>query len=60
MEKKKNSFLSKLENKFSVVSGIKEKFKEILLIVALNCAYMKKEYTKIPILTAIYFHLVKH
>lgn len=48
-EKKMNSFLNKLEGKFSAIAAIKEKFQEIPLIVALIRAYMKKEYTEIPI-----------
>lgn len=48
-EKKMNNFLNSLESKFSALSTVKEKFKEIPLIVELIRAYMKKEYTEIPI-----------
>ena len=48
-EKKMNSFLNQLESKFSAVSGFKEKLKDIPLIVELVRAYIKKEYTEIPL-----------
>lgn len=48
-EKKMNNFLNQLEEKFSVVSGLTEKLKDIPLIVELVRAYIKKEYKEIPI-----------
>lgn len=48
-EKKMNSFLNQLESKFSAVSGLAEKLKDIPLIVELVRAYIKKEYTEIPV-----------
>lgn len=48
-EKKMNNFLNQLEEKFSVVSGLTEKLKDIPLIVELVRAYVKKEYKEIPI-----------
>lgn len=48
-EKKMNNFLNQLEEKFSVVSGLTERLKDIPLIVELVRAYVKKEYKEIPI-----------
>lgn len=52
-EKKMNNFLAKLEIKFNSLTGIKEKLKDIPLIVSLIRAYIKKEYTEIPLGTII-------
>lgn len=52
-ERKMNSFLIQLESKFNAVTGMKEKLKEIPLIVELIRAYMKREYTEIPLGTLI-------
>lgn len=48
-EKKINSFLNQLEEKFKAVSGLTDKLKDIPLIVELIRAYIKKEYTEIPV-----------
>lgn len=52
-EKKMNNFLAKLEIKFNSLTGIKEKLKEVPLIVSLIRSYIKKEYTEIPLGTII-------
>ena len=48
-ERKMNNFLNQLEEKFNAVSRFTEALKDIPLIVELIRAYIKKEYTEIPI-----------
>ena len=52
-EKKMNEFLDQVVDKIGAVSGLKEKIKDIPLIVSLIKAYMHKEYREIPVGTLI-------
>lgn len=52
-ENRMNDFLTQLDSKFNAVTGLKEKFANIPLIVSLVRSYIKGEYKELPLGTVI-------
>ena len=51
--RKMNDFLRQLDAKFNAVTGLKDKFADIPIIVSLIRSYIKGEYRELPLGTAI-------